>query len=335
MDRLPLLETTSSGGNAPAVRSWWRPWWLAYRLWLKADCVDLSAAFAYHTLQSFFPALLIVLSLVSRVLGRDRELVSRLLQLVSLVLPETAMPIFEATLRRFTNQGFGAGLLGLVLLLLTACNIYLTLQRGADRLWWNRPWGLSPLPWHRLVRRFVLLRLKAIAILTFLALVVLLDQFVSTIPLLSSSVWRRWLIETLPSPWGWFGGVSVGVDLSVSFVLGIGSTLLLLWLLPSRRIPWRPLLPAAFLVGVSITLLNLLLGRTLLLLGLRFQTYGVVGGVLVLSLWIWLVGVILYYGQCVSIVLALEPSGGRSAPATSRRRGLRRSGWSPDHPMRP
>ena len=135
----------------------WLAWWQAYRLWLKADCVDLSAAFAYHTLQSFFPALLSALSLVSRELGRDRELLASLLQLVALVLPEAAMPMFEATLPRFTSQGVGAGVLGLILLLLTACNIYLTLQRGADRLWWNRPWGQVALPWPRLIRRFVLL----------------------------------------------------------------------------------------------------------------------------------------------------------------------------------
>ena len=29
--------------------------WRAYRLWDREDCVDLSAAFAYHTLQSLFP----------------------------------------------------------------------------------------------------------------------------------------------------------------------------------------------------------------------------------------------------------------------------------------
>ena len=108
-----------------------------------------------------------------------------------------------------------------------------------------------------------------------------------------------------------------------------------LWLLPSRRIPWRPLLPGALLAGVSITLLNLLLGRTLFLLGLRFQTYGVVGGVLVLTLWVWLVGVILYYGQCLSVVLALQDRGGRSTLPPSGRRGWRRSGWTPDDPMRP
>ena len=77
------------------------------------------------------------------------------------------------------------------------------------------------------------------------------------------------------------------------------------------------------------------MGRTLLLLGLRFQTYGVVGGVLVLTLWVWLVGVILYYGQCLSVVLALQKPGGRSAPSLRGLRVLRRSGWTPDDPMRP
>jgi membrane protein len=181
----------------------------------------------------------------------------------------------------------------------------------------------------------VLLRLKAIVLLAFIALAILLDQFVSTIRFMGSSALRGWLLEILPQPWGWFGSVSVGVDLSVSLLLSIGATLVFLWLLPSRRIPWRPLLPGALLAGVSITLLNLLLGRTLFLLGLRFQTYGVVGGVLVLTLWVWLVGVILYYSQCLAVVLALQAPGGRSAPSLSGRRGWRRSGWTPEDPMRP
>jgi membrane protein len=68
------------------------------------------------------------------------------------------------------------------------------------------------------------------------------------------------------------------------------------------------------LVGTALTLLNLLLGRSLVAMGLRFQAYGVVGAVLVLTLWVWLVGVILYFGQCLGVVLASRSAGGRSAP---------------------
>jgi len=85
--------------------------------------------------------------------------------------------------------------------------------------------------------------------------------------------------------------------------LAVGASLFLLWVLPSRRIRWRPLLPGALLIGISLTFLNFALGRLLVALGVRFQAYGLVGGVLVLSLWVWLVGVILYYGQCLCVVL--------------------------------
>ena len=37
--------------------------------------------------------------------------------------------------RKLVKQGFGAGLLGAMFLMVTAGNAYLTLQRGADRLW--------------------------------------------------------------------------------------------------------------------------------------------------------------------------------------------------------
>ena len=69
--------------------------WHSYLLWLRTDCIDLSAAFAYHTLQSFFPALLIGLSLASRWLGRDRDLLEQLLHLIGQIIPISFQPVVE------------------------------------------------------------------------------------------------------------------------------------------------------------------------------------------------------------------------------------------------
>ena len=80
--------------------------------------------------------------------------------------------------------------------------------------------------------------------------------------------------------------------------------LLLQALLPSRKVPLRPLLPGSFLIGVSLTTLNLAVSKSILSLGTRFQAYGFIGGFLVLTLWVWLLGVILYFGQCWSVVIA-------------------------------
>jgi membrane protein len=58
------------------------------------------------------------------------------------------------------------------------------------------------------------------------------------------------------------------------------------------------------LIGLGLSLLNTVLSFSLFSLGNRFQAYGVIGGVLVLTLWVWLVGVIIYFGQCWSVELA-------------------------------
>ena len=80
--------------------------------------------------------------------------------------------------------------------------------------------------------------------------------------------------------------------------------LLLQGLLPSRRVPLRPLIPGALMIGTLLTILNLAVSRSILSLGSRFQAYGFIGGVLVLTLWVWMVGVIIYFGQCWSVVIA-------------------------------
>ena len=58
------------------------------------------------------------------------------------------------------------------------------------------------------------------------------------------------------------------------------------------------------MIGFGLALLNTFLGLSIVSLGNRYQAYGVIGGVLVLTLWVWLVGVILYFGQCLSVELA-------------------------------
>ena len=80
--------------------------------------------------------------------------------------------------------------------------------------------------------------------------------------------------------------------------------LLLQGLLQIRRVPLKPLIPGALMIGTLLTILNLAVSRSILSLGSRFQAYGFIGGVLVLTLWVWMVGVIIYFGQCWSVVIA-------------------------------
>jgi membrane protein len=290
-----------------------RLFWRAYRLWLRCDCIDLSAAFAFHTCQSFFPALLIALALASRLLGRDDGLLERVQLLLSQVVPSEVTPLVADALSRLVRQGFGAGIIGVFLLLLNANNIYLTLQRGADRLWWNRPLGLESLSWLKIVQRFIWLRMKSLLILLLVGPLMILDQVIGNIRVLGSTMIRDWLSSSLSPRYVFLGQFSAGADLFLSGVLSFISVMVLLWLLPSQRVPLRALLPGAVLISTVSTILTMILGRLLLAMGLRFQAYGVIGGILLLMLWLWLLGVILYFGQCLSVTMAHSRRGGPSA----------------------
>jgi membrane protein len=274
---------------------WIKPFWRAYRLWLRHDCVDLSAAFAYHGLQSVFPLSLIALSIASALLGRAEALQDRVLVLLAGFVPSAAVPVVEAELDRFLKQGVGAGFAGLVILALTASNAYLTLQRGADRLWFHYPWlsktSRSPMA---TVGRFLLLRGKALAWVVVLGLFIAADQVLVRGRFGFLTPLQQWFLSPL-------------LVMPLSMGLAITASLVLLKTLPSQSLPWRTFLPGAICLGLSIHLLNLALTTLLPALGLRFQAYGVVGGVLVFTLWIWLIGVLIYYAQC--LCLAFLPPG--------------------------
>ena len=281
--------------------------WRAGQRWVSHECVDLSAAFAYFTLQSIFPLLLIALSVFANVIGKADSL-DYLFSSLSPVLPPSALDLVETTLRGLVDQGFGAGLFGVVVLLVTASNAFLTLQRGADRLW--EEWMPSPTQSQSFsfqAIQFIRSRLEAFMIVLLLASLLLVEQFV---------VGFRQLPDELLATLQQFAP-ELSLVLRTGPVTRLGQilvptlflsllALLLQRVLPSRRVPLRPLIPGSLLIGFSLTILNSVLSLSIISLGNRYQAYGVIGGVLVLTLWVWLVGLILYFGQCWSVELSLR-----------------------------
>ncbi|WP_186538859.1 YihY/virulence factor BrkB family protein [Synechococcus sp. BIOS-E4-1] len=289
-----------------SIRQLCRSLWRAYLRWASSDCVDLSAAFAYYTLQSIFPILLISLSLTSWLLGRQQNLDEQILIYASGVLPPPAIEIIRQTLQKLVSQGFGAGLLGAAVLLVTAGNVYLTLQRGADRLWRDVLQPLpDALPFGAQAYRFVRVRIEAFFVVILIGLLIVVDQISANLRMVPAAFVDEltrslpWLTDIFPDlPVLQFG------RLLIPFMGFSGMALLLQFLLPSRKVPFLPLIPGSLLIGFLLTVLNLAVSRSIFSLGARYQAYGVIGGVLVLTLWIWMVGVVIYFGQCWSVELA-------------------------------
>ncbi len=289
--------------------------WGACERWSKSDCIDLSAAFAYYTLQSFFPILLISLSIASWFLGKQDGLDQQIISVAAQILPPSVVELVETTLFKLIDQGFGAGILGAMFLLFTAGNAYLSLQRGSDRLWEDElPSRRINSAWQEQASRFLRNRIEAFLVVFFIGFLMVLDQISANLRMIPTTVLEKisnssnfiseFILKLPLLQVGQFALPLVGFSLMA---------LLLQALLPSRKVPLKPLIPGSILIGIGLTTLNLAVSKSILSLGTRFQAYGFIGGFLVLTLWVWLLGVILYFGQCWSVVIA-------SMSLTSRRR---------------
>ena len=290
--------------------------WGACERWSKSDCIDLSAAFAYYTLQSFFPILLISLSIASWFLGKQDGLDQQIISVAAQILPPSVVELVETTLFKLIDQGFGAGILGAMFLLFTAGNAYLSLQRGSDRLWEDElpSRRVTTSAWQDQASRFLRNRIEAFFIVFFIGLLMVLDQISANLRMIPTTV-----LENVLSSNNFFSDFFMKLPLlqvgQFAFPL-VGFSLMALLLqalLPSRKVPLKPLIPGSILIGIGLTTLNLAVSKSILSLGTRFQAYGFIGGFLVLTLWVWLLGVVLYFGQCWSVVIA-------SMSLTSRRR---------------
>ncbi len=280
--------------------------WNACERWSKSDCIDLSAAFAYYTLQSFFPILLISLSVASWLLGKQEGLDEKIISVAAQILPPSVVDLVETTLFKLIDQGFGAGILGAMFLLFTAGNAYLSLQRGSDRLWEDELPSRKVSPaWQEQASKFLRNRIEAFLIVFFIGFLMVLDQISANLRMIPSTV-----LENITNSNNLISDLFLKLPLlqvgqfAIPFLGFTLMALLLQALLPSRRVPLKPLIPGSILIGIGLTTLNLAVSKSILSLGVRFQAYGFIGGFLVLTLWVWLLGVILYFGQCWSVVIA-------------------------------
>ena len=222
--------------------------WQACQRWNNSECVDLSAAFAYFVLQSFFPLLLIALSLAAGVFGETDSL-DNVLVSVTQFLPPSATSLVDSTLRGLVDQGFGAGILGVVVLLLTASNAYLTLQRGADRLWSEiLPEPAGGLSWWQQVMQFCRTRIEAFLTVLAISVLIIFQQLVLSIGQLPEDMLGI-LDGFIPGLMAFVRSspiLPLGRILVPAFVLSLMAWLLQV-VLPSRRVPITPLIPGSFL----------------------------------------------------------------------------------------
>lgn len=271
--------------------------------WQRDRCAAWGAALSYYALFSLFPILLVTLSILSQVLGSDNELMQQLSTLELNWLPSAAREIVDNTVIALKRSSTGAGIIGFALLLYSASTVFGVLNQAVDAIWNADLARATAIPLRQTVIRYVVNRAIAF-LLVFSTCLLLLASLLSQIwvegvvRFVDSFQWRLpWLdINQIP--------LADGLDYGLSMATIACSTLFLLKMLPSARTAWRDIWPGALLTAALFFLLQWLVTNSIVSMGSRYASYGVIGGVMILLLWIYFTCQIFFLGCEFSYVYA-------------------------------
>jgi membrane protein len=262
------------------------------RKWQKDGCLEMGAALSYYSLFSLFPILLTIVSVAGFLLGPETTVSREILQLAASSLPPRAFRIIEGFLLHLNQQSVRAGSLGLVLMMLSASSVFAALDRSVDRIWKVDQEEESA----DLLQSLTSVVIKkgvafAVVISTSILLLLSLLLRIAAQALLRASLHEAEVLSALAK-------LNISFpELPLSRFFQSGSSLLLLFLaiclllyfLPSTFVAVRDLMPGASLATLSLVILQQLMSRNILVIGKSYISYGVIGSVMVLMLWIFLV----------------------------------------------
>ncbi len=263
--------------------------------WQQDECSEMGAALAYHAIFSLFPLLLVILSLVGGLLGSDTDVYNQIIRLAKSSLPPSAYSLVVNTLFHLNSSSVGAGLIGFALLLFAASNVFGALDRFVDKIWQAQK--VQPAHNNLLlsVLNFVKGKLYAFGLVLGTA-ILLLFSLVSRIAI---EVIHNFVDEFNQS----INFISIdtlllieGLQKGAIFLLLSLGIMVLFKILPSAQIAWGDVWLGALITTALIRLLQYLVRNSIVQIGSQFLSYGVVGSVMILLLWIYLTCQLFFLG---------------------------------------
>lgn len=245
-----------------------------------------SAQFAYYSVFTLFPLLMVLIGCVAQlpiqglILSMENAINQGLPQELSQILFDQITDIQKKTT-------FSLIMGGVVLLAWGGLRLFLTMGKGLDAVYEVD---------HR--RKF----LKAGGLALLLTFFVLLLLLLAMILLVVGPAIARLLLSNFNMPW-LHVLLSAGTRWSVACGFMLISTSVIYWAVPSVKLPWRIITPGSLFVVVSWVVM--LLGFRLYVENFAHynETYGTLGGFIVLLVWLYMTGAILMMGGEINGVI--------------------------------
>ncbi|MBF2075296.1 MAG: YihY/virulence factor BrkB family protein [Synechococcales cyanobacterium C42_A2020_086] len=281
--------------------------------WGQDGCPQMAAALSYFALFSLFPMLLVIASILGSLIGPNTDAFIFLRGAIERFLPPEVHDLVEGTLLALYENSVGAGLIGFGFLLWTSSAVFGILRHSVNRIWRSPVWAGENGSVHQTVLVFVLNKLFSFLLVLGTALLLLTS--------LLSNIVIRTILELVANFQDTFAFIQVdelqltrGLQLSSSFlILGI-ATGVLFKILPSARVCWGDVWLGALITTLLLVGLQQLVSNSVITIGARFLSYGVIGSVMILMLWIFLTCQIFLLGCVFSYVYAYSFGSRRGTP---------------------
>lgn len=249
---------------------------------------NLAVLLAWGTLNTMLPLILGILSIAGFIL-RDQQRLDSLSSTMFAVLPTQAAETLQGILTTTRQNAGAAGIVSLVLLLLTGTNFFANMQMVFN------------LAYHVADRNLIMQRVVALIMLVI----------VTALLLISTTAYGLGnALGSLPIalPVGPVLGRLIGW--AISLVSAVLMFLLLYKVLPNKPQSWKQALPGAGAATVLFFIILQVFPLYLAVFGKGFQAYAAFGVFLLLMFWLYLLGLILVIGAELNAFLE-DP--GRSA----------------------
>ena len=265
------------------------------RRYASHNCLALSASISFYAMFSFFPLLLLTLSIFATVAGSSEEAMKRISELVGSLTPVGANIVmgWVRSIAQTKPLAWGMGIVGLVW---GARHVFLTLALSASIIWGRKGWM------DVIRRQIVALVLVGFASLMLLASIIL--------PGLAERLASR---ATYPIGYALTAGVIL-VPYILSFI-----TFSTIYLLTSPGQVRR----RNVLLGAAAVSLTWEIAKNAFLAYIRMtrisSVYGSIGGIIILMAWIYISAAIVVWGMELVAATVSEP---KEAPHLKRSRGV-------------
>ena len=255
--------------------------------WQQDDCIEMGAALSYYAIFSLFPILLVILSITGLILGPDTNAYTQILIFAKTALPTEAYNIVESTLLQLNTSSLGAGIIGFSILFITASRIFLALSRDVDKIWkvYHRQYSRNGWFWtiinfikNQIIAFLLVLSSTALMLVSLLSNIAL-KVFVTTIINVEEVItWVR-----LDEAFVWNT-----LQLTVTYFILTSVIMFLYKTLPGTKVKWSDIWIGSLLAVSLFFLLQSLVSKEVIRIGEQFRAYGIIGGFMVLLLWIFL-----------------------------------------------